>query len=464
MSIPPNSLLIAGYCLADKYEIEQPIGHGGSGVVYAARNILLNDRVAIKVLYEASDADRERLVREARAAVRIRSEHVVRVFDVGEIDEVGPYIVMEYLEGEDLAQRVKRSGPLDATTATDCLAQVCDALSIAHDLGIVHRDLKPANLFQSERADGSPWVKILDFGISKTSDDHADGLTSTHAVFGTPAFMSPEQLRSTRDVDHRTDIWALGAILFYLVTGRLPFPGESSVDVAAKVLRDETPSARALVSGLPEAIDVIIERCMRKEPGLRWKSIGQLMQALEPLCSPRYHELIRRAAASTSARRLIIENEPTSEVSPFLETAAADETGTNASWPGARPKLVASPAPRGAHKNVVQIAIASSAMFLATVGLGLALWPSSSPGAAAIAPVALAPLPPPTTATPTATQTEVPTPQVTTATEPRGKAPPALRRTVASTGIGSATSAPIAVPSPTPHHSGGFDDSHPWSH
>ena len=451
MSISPNSILVPGYCLANKYEIEQPIGHGGSGCVYAAHNILLNDRVAIKVLYDASDTERERLVREARAAVRIRSEHVVRVFDVGEIDKVGPYIVMEHLEGVDLSQRVKRSAPLDVTTAIDCLVQVCEALSIAHDLGIVHRDLKPANLFHTERGDGSPWVKILDFGISKTREDHAEGLTSTHAVFGTPAFMSPEQLRSTRDVDHRTDIWALGAILFHLTTGKLPFPGDSSIDVAAKILRDPCPSARAIRSDVPEGVDAIIERCLRKEPGLRWKNVGQLMQALEPYCSPRYHELIRRAAATTASRRMLLENEPSSAALPFVTTVIDETTGANASWSGPLRQKTDDGDAQLSKQSRARIALASIAMFLTTLGIGFALYPRS-PSAAAetISPVAIAPTQlvqsQPSVATPAPAPSQAAEPANTIAVTPptapkRPSASPPTSQTAASPA--SAASAPV---------------------
>jgi serine/threonine-protein kinase len=428
--------------------------------VFAAHNILLNDRVAIKLLHHASDNDRERLVREARAAVRIRSEHVVRVFDVGELDGVGPYIVMEYLDGEDLAMRVKRAGPLDPNAAADCVVQACEALAIAHDLGIVHRDLKPANIFLTQRSDGSPWVKILDFGISKTKEPDLDGdLTSTRAVFGTPAYMSPEQLRCTRDVDHRTDIWALGAVLFYLVAGRLPFDGDSSAEMAAKVLRDDVPSVRTLRHDLPEGLEAIIRRCMRRERGLRFNDVAELMRALQPFCSARYHELILRASASTTSRRAIAEQSPRAQSSPFSTTAMlAEVTGTSQPW--ASPMSVrALPEPaRESSARRMRLAVASAAVLLA-VGGGAIAYARHAPSPAPAAPIAsgapvVVPVGAPVAAAPPAAAPRAPA-EVEAPAAPKSRPPP---RGQARVHDARAQAQPSAPPAPAQSGRKPYDD------
>src|SRR3954470_13666053 len=208
-----------GEILAGKYRVERVLGVGGMGVVVAATHLQLDERVAIKFLVPdalSSDEAVARFAREARAAVKIKSEHVARVIDVGTLDNGAPYMVMEYLEGGDLSRVLQAQGPLPVEDAVEYVLQACEAIAHAHVLGIVHRDLKPANLFLTKRNDGSQSVKVLDFGISKvlsgnsgaSSSDAA--MTRTRAVMGSPLYMSPEQMTSTRDVDGRTDIWALG--------------------------------------------------------------------------------------------------------------------------------------------------------------------------------------------------------------------------------------------------------------
>ncbi|HEY3500068.1 MAG TPA: serine/threonine-protein kinase, partial [Polyangiaceae bacterium] len=214
-----------GQVLAGKYAVERVLGRGGMGVVVAAQHLQLFHHVAIKLMLPEVAANSEavlRFVREARAVTRIKSEHVVRVSDVGTLDSGEPFMVMEYLEGADLGALLLQRGPLPIAEAAEYVLQACDAIAEAHALGIIHRDLKPPNLYLSRRADGSPVVKVLDFGISKAQTAAGDAMTRTSALMGSPLYMSPEQMTSSRDVDPRSDIWSLGIILYKLVSGRLP--------------------------------------------------------------------------------------------------------------------------------------------------------------------------------------------------------------------------------------------------
>ncbi len=227
--------------LLGKYRVERVIGTGGMGAVVAATHLELEQTVAIKFLYTHAQNHPEALARfkrEARAAVKLRSEHVARVIDVGQLESGAPFIVMEYLEGEDLGDVILARGALASNEAVGFVLQACEAVGEAHSLGIVHRDLKPKNLFLTKTAKGLPLVKVLDFGISKliTGDDLS--LTRTQSVIGSPNYMSPEQLRSARDVDQRADIWALGAILYELLTSHVPFPAETVTQLTAMVIAD----------------------------------------------------------------------------------------------------------------------------------------------------------------------------------------------------------------------------------
>ena len=213
-----------GEMLAGKYRVERVLGAGGMGVVVLARHVQLDQLVALKFLLAQSLTNPKvvaRFEREARAVVKLKSEHVARVLDVGTMEAGAPYIVMEYLEGEDLSQTVERRGPLPVAEAVDYLLQACEALAEAHGMGIVHRDLKPGNLFLTRRVDGKSLVKVLDFGISKLEGGREDlALTQPAEVVGSPKYMSPEQLRASRLADARSDIWSLGVILYELITDR----------------------------------------------------------------------------------------------------------------------------------------------------------------------------------------------------------------------------------------------------
>src|SRR6187401_1415590 len=240
-----------GQLIAGKYRIEQTLGRGGMGVVMAALHEQLNQRVALKFLTDNAYQQPEavaRFVREARAAVQIQSEHVARVMDVGTLDSGAPYMVMEYLRGRDLKDVSTRRGALAVGEAVDYVLQACDAVAEAHSLGIVHRDLKPSNLFLTERPDGSPLVKVLDFGISKAlqSGDRSQlQMTASAAIMGSPQYMSPEQIRSSKNVDARADVWALGTILHELLTGTPAYVADTVPGLLAMIVADAPPPLSA---------------------------------------------------------------------------------------------------------------------------------------------------------------------------------------------------------------------------
>jgi hypothetical protein len=275
-----------GEIVAGKYRVERVLGQGGMGVVVAALHIELDQRVALKFLRPHATAHPHvvaRFAREARAAAKIHSEHVVRVIDVGVLPTGAPYVVMEFMDGEDLARILLRRGPLSTEVATGYILETCEAIAEAHALGIVHRDLKPANLFLARRTGGRPIVKVLDFGISKSLSASSQGqLTKTTAVVGSPLYMSPEQLMSAKSVDVRSDIWALGVVLYELLTARMPFEGDTLPEVIAAVLHREHEPLRSVRPELPPALDAIIQRCLAKDLAGRFANVAEFAAAVAP--------------------------------------------------------------------------------------------------------------------------------------------------------------------------------------
>jgi serine/threonine-protein kinase len=295
-AVPPGTVLLG------KYRVDSILGTGGMGMVTAATHLGLDERVAIKMLRPDVIADAEtcsRFLREAQAAVKLKSEHVARVADVGTLASGAPYMVMEFLEGLDLDQMLAASGPVAPELAVDFVLQGCEGLAEAHALGIVHRDLKPSNFFVTWRADGSPLVKVLDFGISKSPLGIDLSLTQTQSMLGTPAYMSPEQMRSARRVDARTDLWSLGALLYELIEGRRPFVAESFSEMCVKVAADPPDP---MVAPMPDGLAAVILRCLEKQPDDRYQSIAELAAALarfarEPREAALRVERIRRTLA-----------------------------------------------------------------------------------------------------------------------------------------------------------------------
>ncbi len=283
----------AGEIIAGKYAVEKVIGKGGMGVVLSAEHLTLRERVALKVLLPAEDEDKQaslaaRFLREAQAVVKIKNEHVARVLDFGTTDRGLPFMVMELLEGEDLNRHVRKNGPLPIADAVEYVVQACEAVNDAHTLGIVHRDLKPANLFLSRRLDGSPLVKVLDFGISKvTREGELDlNLTSEAEVLGSPLYMSPEQIRNPKGVDLRTDLWSLGAILYKLLTGRALFEADSPSASLAMIVTEDPPRLRAYRPDAPAELDAVLSRCLEHDLSKRWQRADELSRALAPFAGP----------------------------------------------------------------------------------------------------------------------------------------------------------------------------------
>jgi eukaryotic-like serine/threonine-protein kinase len=284
VAITPRAIdagVAIGEVFLDKYRVDSILGHGGMGVVALCTHLALNERVAIKMLRRdvLDDADAvERFMREAQAAVKLKSEFVARVSDVGRSATNVPYIVMEYLEGHDLGELLDERGSLSLPWAVELTLQACEALAEAHSIGIVHRDVKPTNLFVTWRPDGSALIKVLDFGISKSPIAGAIQLTQTQSLLGTPAYMSPEQMRSARMVDARTDIWSLGTVLYELLEGHRPFEAESFSEMCVKVAVDE-PGA---MTRTPPALQQVVLRCLEKAPEQRYGSMAELGRDLVP--------------------------------------------------------------------------------------------------------------------------------------------------------------------------------------
>ncbi|MFO0761081.1 MAG: serine/threonine-protein kinase [Byssovorax sp.] len=277
-----------GTVLRGKYRVDRVLGRGGMGVVLSAWHVALQQRVAIKVLSSALAAHPEaiaRFLREARAASKLEGDHVVRIMDVDTLDDGSPFLVMEHLEGADLSRIRKEKRPLPVHVAVDYVLQIAAAIAEAHGLGIIHRDLKPANVFLAQRRDGTTRIKVLDFGISKVLADEPSGevgLTAPATVMGSVEYMSPEQMISARDVDARTDIWALGVILYELSTAHVPFPGQSLVQVSAIVMTQPPPPPRSYRAEIPDGLEAVILRCLEKDREKRFASVPELMSALTP--------------------------------------------------------------------------------------------------------------------------------------------------------------------------------------
>ncbi|MEI7891922.1 MAG: serine/threonine-protein kinase [Myxococcales bacterium] len=297
-----------GDIIAGKYRADRVLGQGGMGIVIAATHLELEVPVAIKFVLpewlENQDAV-ARFLREGRAAAKIKSEHVARVLDVGKLDNGSPFLVMEYLEGMDLAARI-RGGWLAVHEAVGYILQTCEALAEAHAAGIIHRDIKPANLFITRRADKSACVKVLDFGISKVKSTKSTALTQAQGtILGSLLYMSPEQLRSSKDVDHRADVWALGVTLYELLTGLLPFNAEEFPELVVQIVMAPPAPLRTRRADIPEALERVVMDCLEKDRQRRISNVAELAQRLVPFAL-----LSDRVSADRASRVLDVVGTP----------------------------------------------------------------------------------------------------------------------------------------------------------
>jgi eukaryotic-like serine/threonine-protein kinase len=380
-----------GTVLAGKYRVEKLLGEGGMGWVVEAMHIHLEQRVALKFMHARNMVENPdavaRFLREARAAARIQSEHIARVFDVGTLDSGEPYLVMEYLEGQDLEGLLRAKGTLPVEQVVEYALQACEGLAEAHAKGIVHRDLKPANLFLARRTDGSVRVKLLDFGISKLAPQGGGsdvGMTSTQALMGSPLYMSPEQLRSSKNVDRRADLWSMGVILYEMLGGEAPFQADTLPEVCARIMA-EPPPPLAMGS---KGIGAVVMRCLEKDPSNRFADAGALAAALAPMGSADSRaiaERISRVVRSSGASLPEIRTDASGPLAPMTAAAASGIVQTSAQF-GTVTNTKAS------RRSTLPLVIGAGAALAIAVGIGVLAMRGKH---AEVAPIVAAPAEPP---------------------------------------------------------------------
>lgn len=474
MPFPPGSVV------AGKYRVERLLGEGGMGWVVQAIHLQLDQRVALKFMHASSANESPeavaRFLREARAAARIQSEHVARVSDVGTLETGAPYLVMEYLEGQDLDSLLRARSSLPVDEALAYALQACEGLAEAHAAGIVHRDLKPANLFLARKSDDSVRVKLLDFGISKltpTAGRTSDGArTGTQNLMGSPLYMAPEQMRSSKSVDRRADIWSMGVILYEMLSGRSPFSGETLPEICARILADPPPTLLAGTWAIPAELEAVVFRCLEKEPERRFPDVAALARALAAFGPPELRATAERIARLLRIGSPNLQDMPPASSAPAAVAASSFVAQTSASFgtaaPPARPRrspvpalgvaaavvvaalLIAGVSIRGRHADPPAVSAGATLTLSAPPppsAPAVVLAPSPTPAAPSDLPAAAPPLP-------TATQTAAmrPAPSATLAgslvtthvlpgathptPKPKPSAVPTLAKPSATTGFG----------------------------
>ncbi|XYI03476.1 serine/threonine protein kinase [Sorangium sp. So ce1128] len=457
---------LIGEIIDGKYRIVRLLGQGGMGAVFEGENVRIRRRVAIKLLHATISSQAEsvaRFEREAQAAARIGSDHICEVLDLGVLPDGTRYMVMEYLEGETLGAKIQRMGRLGPETTVPIMIQVLEALGAAHAAGIIHRDLKPDNIFiLPTKAGLSNFVKVLDFGVSKFSQLAGSemSMTRTGAVVGTPYYMSPEQARGSSPVDQRTDIYAMGVLLYQATTGQVPFDAETFNELLFKIVLETAPLPQQLVPDLDVEFSGIIQKAMAREPGARFQSCAEFKNALLAWAAAR-PSLAMLTTGRTMYPRLSLPSQPETLTPPVTTPPATTPPAVRpeGSWGsqnghgppvpglGQTPQLTANSwgassgvtgrSTRPPSRMPLLVAIAAAATVL---GAGLAVWfafgrsgPTSAATADPSAVSATAPPPPP------------PPPTTTAATPP--SEPTVTASAAVADPVPSATTAPSATPS-----------------
>ncbi|HTL33736.1 MAG TPA: protein kinase [Kofleriaceae bacterium] len=424
-----------GTILGGKYRVERVLGEGGMGMVVAATHVQLGTPFALKFIHEGMVANQsllDRFMREARAAAKLKGDHVCRVADVTML-EGRPCLVMEQLDGIDLGHLLKQQGRFPVTTAVDYVIQACAGMAEAHGVGIIHRDLKPGNLFLTHRMDGTPLIKILDFGVAKAMNDENTELTASNVILGSPSYMSLEQIRSSRTADSRSDIWSLGIILYELVAGHRPFNGEGIADLALKIAMEPTPK---LPFG-PAPLDVVIGKCLQKPPALRYQNVAELAAALTPFASDAGKSL------ATSIMRVVRASSSSGQITtPIPAVSAHDMPTTLQSAAGVRPG--------GGTRTATWILLPLVGLLIAG-GVGFALSKKSSPAASTTpATPSETPSAPPSGDVQTPTPTPQPQPQPVATPDAAIAAPPVDAAAPAPVDAGVAAPSDAGTKKPRP--------------
>jgi serine/threonine-protein kinase len=374
-----ESYITPGTVLLGKYKITKVLGMGAMGIVVLATHLDLNQRVAIKFMLPGKTPNLERhqrFLREAQIASRLTTVHVARVIDVGTMPDGGaPYMVMEYLQGSDLAAVITERGQLPILEAAGYLLQVCEAVGEAHAAGIVHRDLKPANLFLTKTADGQPCVKVLDFGVSKLMDAGLQ-LTQDAVTLGSPLYMPPEQMSASKDVDARADIWSLGVILYELIAGKTPFDAEQLPQLCTRIFTGAPTPLGQFRGDAPPGLEAVLLRCFEKKRENRWRNVAELAAALVPFAPSRAVVHAERVAAilglneGPSRMTDVLPPEPIAAISPLRAQAMSAGTGgTLDNGSVTKSRNGAALAPRSKGGAVLGVGLGVVALAAAAAGL-----------------------------------------------------------------------------------------------
>jgi serine/threonine-protein kinase len=421
------------------------------GVVYAAHHEILDQRVALKILAPevASQATAvARFLNEARLAARLKSDHLCQVLDAGVTENGLPFIAMELLEGCDLARLLyERRAPLPVGEATEYVVQALDAVAEAHARGVVHRDLKPSNLFLTQLPGAPPVIKVLDFGISKVDDAFGTGhvpsnITSSRAIIGSPTYMSPEQIQNVRKTDHRADIWSAGVILYELMSGTLPFRGETPGEIFVQIIEGQATPLSKLRPEVPAKLSDIVARCLRRNVDERFENVVALAEALAPYAWYKHHESLARMRRAVGVRRPgVTPGTVSASVPPAAMTGNAVHTQGSAVGPGHKVLLVLA--------AVVPLVLIPLAGILVVQRVGIGHRPTTEPTQTSAANTAPAPTPTETAATPPPTDTVLAAPPPSTAaaiTAPPASTPSAPDPSTAPAAVDEV---PTTAPSPT---------------